>query len=74
MFLSPDELLQLTGYMQPAYQRRWLADRAWKYEIARTGRPVVTHQYANDRMGYGQSNEQVKDVWMPNIAALGKQA
>lgn len=64
MFLSDDELLDLTGYRRHADQRRWLSDRGWKFEVsAITGKPVVSKSYAESRL----SGATVKTVPQLNM-------
>lgn len=41
MFLTRDELQQLTGYKRSADQIRWLRDRGVHFFVAATGRPSV---------------------------------
>ncbi len=40
-FLSREEVAELTGYVMPSAQARWLARQGLRHWIARTGRPVV---------------------------------
>jgi hypothetical protein len=41
MFLTPDELRDLTGYKVAFAQIRWLTKNGIRHWIAATGRPVV---------------------------------
>ncbi len=41
MFLTPEEIRELTGYRSAARQIRWLTDNGVRHWVARTGRPVV---------------------------------
>ncbi len=41
MFLSTAELQDLTGYVQPAAQRRWLAENGYRFDVRSDGRPSV---------------------------------
>lgn len=54
MFLTHEEMIQLTGHHFHAYQRRWLDKRGWKYERAVNGRPVVLRSYAEGKLSDGQ--------------------
>lgn len=59
MFLSPDELRDLTGYKMRAGQRRWLTDHGWKFEVNRLGFPKVLRAELERRMlGAGQKKER----------------
>lgn len=67
MFLSDDELLELTGYRRNADRCRWLSDRHWKFERnAITGRPVVSRTYAESML----SGAVVKIEPKLNLAAF----
>lgn len=72
LFLTPDELHDLTGYKRHADQRRWLSDRAWTFETAATGRPVVARSFAESRLG--APDRATAGAWMPNLAAIRKAA
>lgn len=66
MFLTDDELRDLTGYQTPAGFARWLDSRGWRYERARGGRVIVSRHYAETMMGGGSQR-----VAQPNFAAIG---
>ena len=72
MFLTAAELADLTGYQRHADQRKWLASRGWVFEIAATGRPIVSNAYALSRLG--GSEPKARPAWQPNIAAIRKAA
>ena len=67
MFLTPDDLVTLTGYTWPAKQRQWLTARGWVFEVAASGRPVVACTYAEQRLG---ALPQAEKTWQPNLASL----
>lgn len=71
MFLSPDEILTLTGYRRHADQRRWLTVRGWSFERAASGRPIVLRSFAESALG-GQPVP--KSEPLPNFAAIRKAA
>jgi hypothetical protein len=73
MFLTADELHQLTGYLLPAYQRRWLTNHGWKFERAASGRPIVLRKHAEDMLSDTNAVIQAP-AWEPNIAAMKKVA
>lgn len=65
MFLSDDDLFELTGYRRNADRRRWLKNHGWKFETnAITGRPVVLRSYAESRL----SGEVIKAEPKLNMA------
>lgn len=41
MFLTKEELIQLTGYKQPSKQRGWLDQQGIQYYLTIDSRPVV---------------------------------
>ena len=41
MFLSKDQVKELTGYQFPRNQIRWLRANGYAHAIARNGRPIV---------------------------------
>lgn len=50
MFLTDEELSELTGYKRNADRCRWLNSHGWKFErSAITGRPAVSRNYAESR-------------------------
>lgn len=55
MFLSDDDLAELTGLVQPAAQRRWLAARGYPFEISSKGRARVLRDVVNIRLGGAMS-------------------
>ena len=74
MFLAPDQLADLTGYQRHADQRKWLAARGWVFEVAATGRPIVSAAYAEQRLGGAVSPAPTLQAWQPNLAAIRKAA
>ncbi len=50
MFLTAEELAELTGYVRQADQRRWLTKHRWIFEVSVTGRPVVSRKFAEERL------------------------
>ena len=51
MFLTDEELAQLTGRERSDCQRRWLTQNGWKFAVNLNGRPVVSRAYAEFRLG-----------------------
>lgn len=50
LFLSPAELIALTGYRLAKYQVAWLNKRGWKHETTASGTPRVARAYFERRM------------------------
>jgi hypothetical protein len=53
MFLSPEQLEQLTGRRRPSAQIRWLAAHRWAYAVRADGRPVVSTSEAQRQLESG---------------------
>ena len=51
MFLTAEELADLTGYVVPAYQVKWLDRAGYPFETAATGRPKVLRGYVERKLG-----------------------
>jgi hypothetical protein len=50
MFLTANELKDLTGYKRPSDQRRWLAEHGWAFEIRADGKNRVLAEEARHKM------------------------
>ncbi|MBK8916394.1 MAG: DUF4224 domain-containing protein [Phycisphaerales bacterium] len=66
MFLTDDELTELTGYKSAAGFARWLDARGWRYERNRAGRVIVLRSYAARMMGDGEPRQME-----PRFGAIG---
>ncbi len=53
MFLTADQLAELTDAQKPSVQIRWLKERGWPFEVSAKGRPKVLASVAAARMGAG---------------------
>jgi hypothetical protein len=51
MFLTPDELADLTGLKRPTAQYAWLRANGWPVERDAAGRPKVLRAVVEARMG-----------------------
>lgn len=49
-FLTPDELVTLTGYVRPSAQLRYLREHRWRFEVNASGHPRVARAYFERRM------------------------
>lgn len=67
MFLTADELRDLTGYVQQAAQARWLADNGYQFDLRSDGRPNVLRQQVVERQCRRTESKPV-----PNLAFLEK--
>lgn len=74
--LSDDELAELTGYKQRAYQRRWLDARKWIYIESRGKRPLVGRMYARMKLGmvsptiFDPAPPPVAPEWIPDFSRV----
>lgn len=73
LFLTHQELIELTDLRQHSAQRRWLDRFEWIYEVGIDGRPKVARKYFERRM---VEQSQVETGQTPptryevNVAAL----
>jgi hypothetical protein len=74
MFLTREEINQLTGYKIPSAQIRWLRSEEFKFKIAADGYPRVLKSEVEFQMGHGSDiinkNKKIK----PDIEGLKKWA
>jgi hypothetical protein len=64
VFLTPEELEQLTGLKQAKSQIKWLQRKGYVYEISATGVPVVSVRHVEAKLTGNAGNDE------PNWAAL----
>ena len=74
MFLTDEELYDLTGYQRRADQRAWLTARRWIFEVAANGRPVVHRAHAEQMLTTAKEPPAGKTPWRPHLEAFGKAA
>ena len=71
MFLTADELAELTGYRQPSAQIRWLRAHGWRFVINAQRRPIVDRGFYERRLlGDSSTPGRVE----PDFEALTRQA
>ena len=71
MWLTEEEVQELTGYKRHADQRRWFNERAWVIEVSRVGRPIVSRDYAKIKTGSAEIKQTRK---LPDFSKLEKAA
>lgn len=73
LFLTDDELQDLTGAMRSPSQIEWLRANRWLFEISRGGKPRVARAYFERRMVGGDQVQEVVVETPPahNFAAIG---
>lgn len=70
-FLTPEELIEVTGYKHPGSQREWLDKNAWCYVVSGSGRPIVGRWYARMRLaGVKPTATGAESAWKPDFSAL----
>jgi hypothetical protein len=79
LFLSPAELVTLTGFKARHCQVRWLERNRWRFALTRRQEPRVARDHFNERMGCGGRATGHADAInlaaaaaQPNFAALDR--
>lgn len=62
MFLTPEELEILTGYVRHSAQVRWLDAHGYSFERSASGQPVVSRSHAESKLG-GVIIKPKEPVW-----------
>lgn len=57
MFLTKDEVAELTGYKKPSAQIRWLQEQKFGFVVGGDGIPKVLSQVVISRLG-GQTTQK----------------
>lgn len=79
LFLSHDELTELTGFKTPRGHAKWLERHRWRFALTRSQQARVSREYFYDRMGHSrgktssttQGNQAVELV-EPDFSALDR--
>ena len=79
LFLSPAELVALTGFKARHCQVQWLERNRWRFALTRSKEPRVARDHFNERMGCGAPSTKYADAInlaaaaaQPNFAALDR--
>ena len=67
--LTPEQLVEITGYKTKVKQAAWLEMNGWKFHLNRFNRPIVSLEYYKLRSGSMQ--QTAMPASQPNWAALG---
>jgi hypothetical protein len=71
-FLTPEELIEVTGYKHTGSQRDWLDKQGWCYVVNGAGRPIVGRWYARMRLaGVRPTATGAETAWSPDFSVLG---
>ena len=68
LFLTPEDLRELTGYRRQAAQIRWLREHGYLFDVRADGKPVVLWSHVNQRLGGSDSADSNEPE--PNWSAL----
>lgn len=66
LFLTADDLFDLTDTKVRHLQMQWLDNHGWTYTKSRMGNPKVLRAYMEQRLGLGTqvlTNEQTEPDW-----------
>jgi hypothetical protein len=58
MFLTRDEIAELTGYKRPSAQIRWFKAHGWPFEISSLGEPKILRAVVLARLGGSSQNDE----------------
>ncbi|MBK1683438.1 DUF4224 domain-containing protein [Rhodoferax fermentans] len=72
LVLSPEELVSLTGYKQPARQAKWLKTNGFKFIMNRFKQPKVDRAHYHAKMGLGKIKEPEPN-WTAKQGAINEQ-
>jgi hypothetical protein len=78
LFLTSDELQELTGFKSARGQTRWLDQHRWRYALTKTQQPRVAREYFQERVGArsavasGAADLARRVSEQPNFAALNR--
>lgn len=68
MLLAPQDIKNLTGYVRPSAQIRWLREHGWPFEVGADRRPKVLQSVAIARLG-GQAQNTGPSLRLDHEAA-----
>ena len=63
IFLTPEELQELTGRKRASAQIRWLKERGYPVEESAAGRPVVLRAEVERRLSSGEPARSSSPRW-----------
>jgi hypothetical protein len=68
MFMTFEELVELTGWRMPGKQLDWLKARHWVFETNARGWPKVLRKYAEARLGAATARKAASEtVTVPRL-------
>jgi hypothetical protein len=79
LFLTSDELTELTGFKTSGGHVRWLEKNRWRFVLTRSKQPRVSREYFQERMGSTRGRTGLTDqvnqaaaLVQPNFSALNR--
>jgi Domain of unknown function (DUF4224) len=69
MFLTPESIAELTGYVRPSAQARWLSTRRYKFERRADG-SITLRQAELDAHTVSKPGLSLKKAWEQDLSAL----
>lgn len=57
MFLTEDEVAELSGYVSTRHQIQWLRENGWAFERDKDGKPKLLRAAVVARLGGGAQND-----------------
>ena len=72
MFLSQDELAELSGRKKKSCQVVWLDANKYPFDVNANGHPRVSRQYVQMRLGGAAAPKAVKRSTEPDFGALDR--
>jgi hypothetical protein len=68
--LSTSDLSELTGYIRPDAQIRWLKKNGWEFALSAYRHPKVSRAYAEKRLGMAEQNPEPANA-EPDFSSWG---
>lgn len=62
MFLTQNDLIELTDRQMPSKQIEWLKQNGWKFAVSAAGRPKVSREYFSFKMGIGTDEPKDSEI------------
>jgi Domain of unknown function (DUF4224) len=69
LFLTPEQLTELTGFKTSGGHAKWLEKNRWRFVLTRSKQPRVSLEYFYERMGSNRGKTGLTDQ-MNQAAAL----
>ncbi len=72
MFLTAEQLVELTGRRRPSAQIRWLQENRWAYAVTADGRPRVAAAEAARQLETGGARRSSATAVEPDFTCFDK--